>query len=255
MKEHKGIIVFLIGILLIIVGVSIGGMNQLNFHFIARPHLEEDIHYQIPAHQEDWDLKMEVSYINVEVKERDIPYIEINATNVYRGLDIQYDHHEISIEQPHYLRTHNHPTKVLIYVPTGFQFDQVEIESSLGQTNISGIHAKTMDVDNLLGQTNMRKCIVDSINVDNLLGQTNLSQLTSQDVLSVDSMLGNINVQLDHSIDDFERYIDVFFGSYRVNDYHYSGFSSEETNNHNNHKLEIDCGFSSINIQEGGNYE
>lgn len=234
---HKTLIILIIGIVLIICGLSLGGYQQLK---------ETDAGKWISKY--DWDsipiadsskeidkdeienLKLEIESAKVTIKEEKRDNILVQVKDAESYFDYDVDDNCLKIEQTHKV-INSDDAKINIIVPKGFQFDEVTAETGVGKLTVSSINAKKIDLEVGAGQI-----IAKNINCE--------------DELNIDCGLGDVSVTL-YSLSQFGYSIDCGMGNVTIGDDHYSGIAqSKSSHEHQKHMIYVSCGMGNVDIKE-----
>lgn len=248
---------FCIGMCLIAVGVSQGGLNQVGaFGFLDNFQLKwgydaiDNIHFESNGYIER--LNIEVSKANVQIHEsHDSQNIQIIAENIYSGFDVYQKNDKIVIDQPHYWGV-NQPVnaKIDIYIPSDMILDKIDIDMSAGNAKIENIKAKKIDIDAAAGVLSVNHIECHDFKLDASMGNTTIKYLDAQKI-DINSGMGNVKMLLKGHENDYNYNINVGLGRVNIGDENFSGiikkgvFDSDESVK----KLDIDCGLGNVDIE------
>lgn len=259
--RYKVLISLMIGICLIIVGVSIGGFGQMklsrfdflnDYDFIWSPNKIDDVEYQATSKINKIELNTSIAEIEFYEK-NDIDNIVVTASHVYSGFEVKQNNHELKISQPHYqfINDRDKEAKIKIAVPKGYQFQKIDINTSVGTTMIQNMNAKEVSIDNSVGKLIIDQVVCHSLELDTGMSQTTISQLTCQNQLDIDVGMGEVHILLNGHKQDYNYSVEVGMGSVQIDDEKFSGFVEKDF--HDTHLkdryINVDCGMGSVNIE------
>lgn len=238
---NKTLIIFVIGVVLIICGLSLGGYEQLKdtkpvqwlSHYDWDNPSISDFSKEFDIDEiKDLNLEIENAEIIIKEEKRENILLKVFQSNSHFEYDV--DHDCLKIEQSNSWQNKNNSLKLYIYIPTGFQFEEVIAEAGVGKLSISSINAKKIDLEVGAGQLEVKK-------------------VSCEKELDIDCGLGDISVELVDSLSKFAYNIDCGMGNVTIGDDHYSGVAQSKTSHHNQHKdrkINIDCGMGNVTIKE-----
>lgn len=121
---------------------------------------------------------------------------------------------------------------IRLKVPTDLLIDQLILDSSLGETNIKGINVKQAEINAQLGSITVRDSFFDQLDVVANMGDVdlkgNINQLSSDvdlgkmtfegsvQKVDVDNSMGDTNLKLQGSIDDYQIEVSSSMGSINI---------------------------------------
>lgn len=263
---YKVLISFIVGVCFIVVGVSIGGLNQIkmtqfpifnhnNIEWISNK--KEDIQYtaQSPVHE----LKLDTTIADIEIHEKsDVQDISVNIKNVYNGLKVYQEDDKLIITQPAYwqISGNSRKAKISMLVPKGFQFQEVDINTNTGKTYIENIYTKDLSIENNMGKLTMKNIVCHNMEVDTGMSQTDLNQVVCYQNLDVDLGMGKVNILLNQHKQDYSYSVDVGMGSVQIGNEEFSGFMEKTSHHNDSHhndlghcQIDVDCGMGSVKIE------
>lgn len=258
---YKILISFLIGVCLIVIGVAIGGVEQMNisqfsflkdFQLVWSADRKDDI--QLKAASSIEDIEMNTSMADIEFYEEDhLDYVIVNASHIYSGFEVKQDKKKLIINQPHYWTTNDSQkrAKIKITVPKGMQFEEMNIKANAGMTIIKNVNAKDVCVENAAGKLTMNNIVCQNMEIDASMSQTDLSQVTCQNHLDIDLGMGDINILFNTHKQAYTYSVDVGMGSVQIGDEKFSGFVEKDSHHgsSHDHHIDVDCGMGSVKIE------
>lgn len=255
---YKVLMTFIVGICLIFVGISIGGLNEisdisliqdLNLSFHSKNIKDQQESYPLDI----TTLKIKTSVAKITISEHHQQSIDVSVQNIYDGFEIEKEGNTLYIKQPHYWLSDqtNDQAIINITVPEGYQFDYAEIINNIGKTECNELSAKEVYIENSLGKLTIDSINSSNISVDNSLGKISLSHLICNEILDLDCGMGSIDTKLIGKHHDFSYNIDVGMGSVQINNEDYSDYlESHHSQHHSSQKtINVDCGMGSVNIE------
>ena len=254
----KFILSLLVGITLIVVGVSMGGLNELSHIFPDLHHIHFNFDDQLKNQSitcssliQSFDI--DIHNAHIQFKEYDGHHIQIDAQNVNDSFTMNESKGEIVIKQSQIinLSSHNMPT-ITIHVPHHYQAQLIDVDAGIGYVKMSDIKAHTLDVDQGAGVFELNNAYVNELIVDTGLSVSNIRNLNCVNKMDIDVGMSVMNIKMINNLDNYDRKVDVGFGSVKINHEKYAGFSSNHhQNNYNNKCIEVNCGFSAVDIKGG----
>lgn len=206
-------------------------------------------------------LDINVSSSNIIIKKGD----NFIAQTSSKYINCKQDNNKLYIiEKKHNWFNTNKNNELIIYVPSDFTFDRVIIDAGAGKVNIEELSTKELylsfgagkaEINNLEVLENAEieggagDLIIDAININNLelnmgIGKLSLtSKLTGKN--KIDSGIGEINLSLLGTEEDYEIYMDKGLGKATIN-----GNNVKDDNTYGNgiNKIDINGGIGNIEI-------
>lgn len=252
---YKVLISFSIGICLIFVGISMGGLDDIyhvswlrNIHW--HPRLINDIDFQCDRTVRD--LELDVHYADVKFYTRDdLDSIQVNVKNVYNGFEIYQDGDELVINQPYYWWFSDYEiTQIDIYVPEHSMFEKTDIVMSLGRVAIQNLCTVDLDIESSTGQLECHDFECQNINLDAGLGQTLFYNLTAHKSVDIDLGMGDVYMLLNGYEKEYNYTVDVGMGQVRIGEQKFSGIIDSSSHKKRGYReIDIDCGFGNVEIE------
>lgn len=206
-------------------------------------------------------LDIDIAYANLTIKKGDILKAETN--NKY--INYEQDKNKIVIkEKKHSWFTRKNKSDLVVYIPENFSFDGVSINAGAGKLEIDSFSTKILDLEFGAGKATINNLIVEkyadieggageisildgSINdldLDVGVGKFTLnSKLTGNN--KIDAGVGELNITLFGSIDDYKLSVEKGIGQAKLND---SDMKNEKIYGSGQNIIDIDGGIGSINI-------
>lgn len=206
-------------------------------------------------------LNIDVSSANLKIKEGNSLKAETN--NKY--IKIKQEKNRLSIiEKENHLFSNNKNKELIIYIPSDFVFDYVDITTGASKVNVDKISTEKLDLELGAGKVDINQLIVldnteieggagkitikdgDIHNLDLEMGIGSLS-LTSKLTGNshIDAGVGKINLNLLGTLDDYKISIDKGIGSATLAG---NNMNNDTLYGTGNNIIEIDGGIGSINI-------
>lgn len=205
-------------------------------------------------------LDIDVSSSNIIIKEGDTFKAESN--NKY--IDSRQDNNKLYITERKHNWIHNNNDELIIYIPVDYVLDVVLIDTGAGKVNIEALSTKKLylnlgagkvDINNLNvlekakidgGAGDLTINALDIHNLDLSMGIGKLS-LTSKLIgnSKIDCGVGEMNLSLIGTIDDYEIFLDKGVGNATID-----GYNMKDNNTYGigNNKIDVDGGIGNINI-------
>lgn len=206
-------------------------------------------------------LDIDVLGSNIIIKQGDIFKAETN--NKY--IKTKQDKNKLYITENRHNWFHNsNNSELIIYVPDNFVFDGVSLETGAGKVNVERLTTKQLyfnlgagkvEINNLMaledaeidggaGEISIDAIDINDLDLDMGMGKLSLkSKLTGKN--KIDSGLGELNLSIIGSLEDYEITLDKGIGSATLDG---KPMSNEFTYGSGINKLDIDGGVGSINI-------
>ena len=231
--------------------------------------------YQVYGEDRIRDLNIEggIGELAIEYWDRD----EISITYSDAYMEIKQDGEELSLETKdnwfwswwslfrvwddvHY--------QVVIKIPKGYIFDEVEISTGAGTAKIERLEAVSLYLETGAGELNANEIIVaEDITIEAGVGETTIHNLQAKEAdfsigvgelfiggrvdgnISADCGVGEITMELSNRETDFNFDISCGVGEVSINGKSYSGIGrTEEKNNDAPYDFNIDCGVGEIKV-------
>ena len=235
--RYKVLISFLLGICFISIGIHLGGGQELDelswFQDIDLRWNAQRTHDQEHVFENIRELELDLSHANVQIHEDNSHHqqIKVVARHLYETFEMKQEHDTLKIEQAHsLLKKYNEgSTQIDIYIPSGYVFDEVDIDAVSGHNVIRNINTHIM-------------------NLDASMGKIDIQNLKCMRELKVDGALGKVNINLIGNEDDFDYQVSTFLGSLSIGDEHYAGLSSHKSLQNNAKFIDVDSFAGKIKI-------
>ncbi len=253
----KFVLSLVVGIILIIAGLSMGGLGEFNKIF---PDLHIDLNLKDKIENQSMtcstsvhSLEFDINNAYIQFQEYDGDNIKVEAKNVFEGFTISKNDGQIVINQQQIMSiSNNNIADIIIYVPYQYQFQLIDIDTGIGYVKMNDVKAQTLDIDQGAGRFELNNGHVNELIVDTGLSVSTLKNLNCVNRMDIDVGMSVMNIEMINNLDNYDRKVDVGFGSVKINDEKYAGFSSNHhQNNYNNNCIEINCGFSAVDIKGG----
>ena len=245
MKKSKiGIVIVALVMIVVGVGLFVGGVISAGGISVAKDelakqgvHLDNGFRVEINKGNRSFGeesqifdalsvrkLDLETGGAEIEIlqedSEKDISVHSEGNYNIYLKNDVLY------IKAKNEMGSH----KLVLKIPSDFQFESVEIEAGASAVEIESLDTKVLDVeigagDIIIDQLEIQKC-----------------------ELSVG--MGNAEIKLLGDKDDYNYEIECGAGNVEIGDESFGGLASERhINNHANASIEIECGMGNVTIE------
>lgn len=159
-------------------------------------------------------------------------------------------------------------TKIILYVPEGYEFQNIEMELGAGLLKAEELQAQEIQVkagageiilESLTAQkadlnVGMGDITVKNMNLGELVAEAGMGNMELEGSLNGDGQakcsMGNITLKLDGAEEDFDYSISSAMGNVDLNGQKYSGLASaKDISNGAEKKLEAECSMGNIDIR------
>ena len=238
----------LVGICLICIGISIGGIDQLHsVSFInnldlriqAQPiaSIEQDMGYIR-------DLKIDITKANLSIHEdASLTSVKVQATHLYEGFQIKQNNDELIIEQPCYWfkRYDSHTAQIDIYIPKGYTFDNIKLEAGTGKSSIYNLKANDIKIDTGMGDVYFENIKCQKLDLDTGMARTDVRYVECQEKLKVDVGMGSVTMDVQGQESDFDYKINVGLGSVKIGNQKFSGIADHQSYQQGKSLIDVSC--------------
>lgn len=244
--RYKVLISFLLGICLILIGISMGGTIHFhNFSWIENIDIrssEKRLGNRIGEFEGIEKLELDCfSNINMNIYEEDNHHnntIKVVVGNPHECFEMKQSGHTLELEMDHNpLKKHSHDIlSIDIYVPKGYIFNEVDIDLSVGKSTLS--HIKTY-----------------ALKIDNGAGKVDFNDLYCLNELNIDNAAGKVDVSMQKIIGlDYD--VNIVGGQVMIDGKQYLGMGNYQSYQGHNTLIDIDCTAGSVDIRmEERDYE
>lgn len=246
-------ITFLVGIVLIIIGVIFGGLHHMDHlsnlsSYRWRRQQESDISYNT-THASSLDIR--VHFANIQFYQTQEEDIRVEASHIYNGFQVYEKNNTLIIEQPHYLWWNDADTSFIsVYLPETMVLDEVQIDMSAGKTTLSDLKARQVDIDTIAGELNLDDVKCETMDIDASMGQTIINHLQINKRLDIDLGLGDIYILIDDYEEAYNYSVDVGLGNVSIGHQQFSGIVDRLNQSvFSAPMLDIDCGLGNVDIE------
>ncbi len=205
-------------------------------------------------------LDINVASSNITIKKGD----NFIAQTSSKYINCKQDNNKLYIIEKKHNWFNNKNNELIIYVPNDFTFDRVIIDAGAGKVNVEQLSTKELylsfgagkvEINNLevLENTEIEggsgDLTIDGININNLelnmgIGKISLtSKLTGKN--KIDSGIGEMNLSLIGTLEDYEIYLDKGIGKATING---NNVKDDNTYGTGINKLDINGGIGNIEI-------
>lgn len=219
------LVIFLIGLALIIAGVFIGGNTLLI--------TQEDLISVEYEYKNENIIKLDIDITASEVEIKKSDKFSIEAEEVPSGdfeSFVKDDTWYITNKTSRITMFNKYTSKITIYVPNNYVFDNTTINLSAGKVTIEGIDTNNCTLRVGAGELKYKGKI--------------------QNNLKVDCGAGNVEVELKGDEEDYNYDVDVGMGQIEINDTSYAGIAIQKNiDNDSNNLIELKVGAGNIKIE------
>ncbi len=138
------------------------------------------------------NLDLSLNYSNLEIKESDKFLIETNNNNI----KCSNKENKLLIKEKRRLFRVRNNSKVIIYVPNNYKFNDVKIENGAGSINIEDMQVNNLDLDMGVGEIIIEANLTGNTKIDAGIGSLKLDILgKSLDYkIKLDKGIGNVYI-------------------------------------------------------------
>lgn len=141
----------------------------------------------------------------------------------------------------------DHP-RILITVPKGYEFDDVNVDVSAGEFLSDEIIASELDIDMAAGSAAFGDGTVELLSIDCKAGEVLYAGVVSREV-ETDCSAGNVELQLSGQEQDYNYRIQATAGSIQIGDSSLEGITStRKIDNNASGNMDLQCSAGSINV-------
>ena len=222
--------------------------------------------YQLGTDIEDLDIELGGGSFTTIVSDDDNFYVEAEGVHKFQGF---VEDNTLYIKSTSTSRGGSQKGEVTLYVPENYYFEEVEIDVGAGALWFSNLNAqeaslevgagsialndpKVQDLDVSIGAGKIDMTGMEAGNLDVEVGAGELiAEGTVLNNADVECAMGNVEIGLAGSENDFNYYLEGHMGSIQVGDSGYisGGFSQKRTiDNRASKEMEIECSMGNITI-------
>lgn len=139
---------------------------------------------------------------------------------------------------------------LVIYIPEGYRFDQVEMEYGASSAEIKGLNAKSLKIKSGASGCSVKDADVEELEIEAGAGSIDFYGTVKQDT-EIECGAGSVTLNLEGTEDRYNYELDSSAGSIRIgDDQKYEGLSAEKTiDNGSESTIEISNGAGSVEIK------
>lgn len=245
---------FGVGICLIVAGVTLGGIIDVSHFYVFKDfrwNASRVSDLYMEADLVDC-LDVQVHNANVTIYEKEnLDRIEIEASQIYSGFEVKQKGQQLKINQPHYRWFKDDSTaQVNIYVPTNYQFEEVNVELSAGEVHMYNVNAHHVNIDSAAGSFLIDQLTCDDLSLDASLGEMTLQNVSVCQQIDIDLGLGDVNMLLKGHESEYNYIVDVGLGNVVIGDNEFSGVADQKIQSARRQKMiDVDCGMGNVYIE------
>lgn len=204
-------------------------------------------------------LKIDVKTVNLSIKIDEQFKIETN--NKYIEVNESLD--KIAIKENSHSWFKNNKSQLIIYIPSNYEFDKIDIDSGAGKIDIESLNTKILnldlgagniliddltvsnniDIDGGAGNITISNANINNLDLDMGVGNLSLSSYLTGNS-KIDGGVGNIDLNLIGNQDDYKIKIEKGIGKATID----NNSVSNTTYGNGNNYIDIDCGVGEIVI-------
>ncbi len=199
------------------------------------------------------DIELEAALMNVKIVQGDKFTVSYNGDERFQPeLDFDEDTGKLDIEQKSNsnkkfgIRKVNIKSELKITVPEGNDFDEIIINSKLGNVEFKDINCRKLNIEADLGNVDGKNVIAEDIEIEANMGNVEIRDLDFEDA-DMKASMGNITIE---SVDDPELYnirAKSSAGNVEINKEHVKNtYESKKADAIGN--LELECSMGNISV-------
>lgn len=235
--RYKVLISFLLGICFIFIGLHLDGNQELEklswFQDIDFRWSAQKIDDQEHIFENIRELDLDLSHANVQVHENNSHHqqIKVVARHLYETFEMKQENDTLKIKQSQsiFKRYKEGTTQIDIYVPSGYVFNEIDIDAVTGHNVLRNINTQEL----YLGVS---------------MGHVDVQNLKCMRELKVDNALGKVDIDMIGNKEDFDYQVSTCLGSLSIDREHYAGFASHKLSNGTGRLIDVDSFAGKINI-------
>lgn len=136
------------------------------------------------------NLDLSLNYSNLEIKESDKFLIETNNNNI----KCSNKENKLLIKEKSRLFRVRNNSKVIIYVPNNYKFNDVKIENGAGSINIENMQVNNLDLELGAGKTNINNIKTNNTDIESGAGKLEIKSSLINN-LDLDMGVGEIIIE------------------------------------------------------------
>lgn len=139
---------------------------------------------------------------------------------------------------------------LVIYLPEGYRFDEVEMEYGASKAEISELNARSLKIKSGASGCSVKDADVEELEVEAGAGSVDFYGTVKKDT-EIECGAGSVTLNLEGTEESYNYELDSSAGSIRIgDDQEYGGLSAEKTiDNGSERKIEISNGAGSVEIR------
>lgn len=136
------------------------------------------------------NLDLSLNYSNLEIKESDKFLIETNNNNI----KCSNKENKLLIKEKRRLFRVSNNSKIIIYVPNNYKFNDVKIENGAGSINIEDMQVNNLDLELGAGKTNINNIKTNNTDIESGAGKLEIKSSLINN-LDLDMGVGEIIIE------------------------------------------------------------
>lgn len=237
-------IILIIGIILIIAGISGGGnMKRYNNNNLT------EIKHEFDESINSLELKIDLG--EVEIKTGDKFRVEVSDINKEK-IDVKIENNKLIIisKKFTFLNFGDYNPKMTVYIPSNYEFENISVKLGTGQLIANNLTSKETDLKVGTGRLETTNHTSNNTNINCGAGQI-VYQGKITNNAEIDCGVGEIKLDLNGNEKDYNYDLDVGIGEVSINESRYAGLGNNKNINNNqvNKLFNIKCGIGRIEIK------
>ncbi|KMZ52485.1 DUF4097 family beta strand repeat-containing protein [Dorea sp. D27] len=199
------------------------------------------------------EIDAHISGGELQVLQSDSDEIKIETSGIDSRLKLKYyvEDGELKIETKKHIWGINggkHIGTVYLFVPKGYEFDDVSFEVGAGYLYVEDISANSLDIEVGAGAADVSSFHAGEASLDCGAGRITASGLADWE-MDIDCGIGEIALAVNAKLEDYSYDIKCGIGQVDVGDEHFTGLGSKKTIEHATGKeINIDCGIGKVSV-------
>ncbi|MEG0366744.1 MAG: DUF4097 family beta strand repeat-containing protein [Coprobacillus sp.] len=257
---YKVIISFCVGVALIAIGVSLGGLSQVQGghifgHFDWRWDAERinDVNFEGDKKTSEFDISIHNG--TVKFIETDDDTVRVKAYNVYDGFEVYESGNTLVIDQAHYWKWFRDydSSEIQIFVPRDLNIEVAKFNASAGSLKVYDLRSDYAKFDVGAGNLSVDGVKCQEMKLDVGMGNANADNVTFTDELKINVGMGNADVELNGREVEYNYKMKVGLGTIKVGDEKTSGIGNDKSYRGLTDKLiDVNCGMGTVKVDMEG---
>ena len=205
------------------------------------------------ANMQIHEIDAHISGGELQVLQSDSDDIKIETSGVDSRLKLKYyvEDGKLKIETKKHIWGINggkHIGTIYLFVPKGYEFDDVSFEVGAGYLYVEDILANSLDIEVGAGEAEVSSFHAGETSLDCGAGKITASGLADWE-LDIDCGIGEVDLDVNAKMEDYSYYIKCGIGQVDVGEEQFTGLGSKKAIEHASGKeMNIDCGIGRVSV-------